>query len=825
METRANDSTGTAAAAGRRPTGPLPAAALARRCDPAALGCALSTELPDLDEVIGQARARAAVELALAMPHDGYHLYVMGPPGSGKRALVRQAIAAQRARAGAAPRSDWVYVNNFAQPHRPLALELPAGRGAALRADMRRLVEDLRATIPAVFESDEYTTQAEAIGADINARAARAMEAVIEEAQRNGIAMIRTPTGFSFAPVKDGEVMPPPEYEKLPPEERDRIERTIAMLQEQLVRVLRQQLKLRQEHSERVRALNRKMTLLAVDHAVDEIKERYADLPRVLEYLDAVRADVVDNADDFRRPETEAEGGERTSRAPITRYEVNVLIDAGGADVPVEVVDLPTYQTLVGRVDHIARFGTLVTDFTLIQAGSLHRANGGYLLIDALKLLTQPFAWAALKRALARREVRIESMAEMYSIVSTVRLEPEPIPLRVKVVLFGERELYELLTRFDPEFTELFRVGADLDEDFPRDAALERQAARVLATHARANGLLPLQAAALARLLDHSARLAGDANKLSARLQTLIDLSVQADQLARAAGAPSIRAADVTAAIEAHRRRASRLHERVQEAILRGTLLIDTAGARIGQVNALAVYEVAGHLFGEPTRITATTRFGEGQVIDVQRETELGGAIHSKGVLILAAFLAARYSEFAPHSIVGSLVFEQTYSVVEGDSASLAELVALMSSLAEAPLAQSLAVTGSVNQLGRVQAVGAVNEKIEGFFDICAARGLDGSHGVIIPADNAQHLMLRDDVVEAVAAGRFAVYAVETVDQAIELLTGIAAGPGAPPWEEETINGRIARRLAEYAAMRRGEPRFGRKAAAPRKRGPAEHER
>lgn len=816
MDIRSNDMAGAAAPA-HMPLRPLPATALARRCDPAALGCELSTELPALDEVIGQERARAAIELAIAMPHDGYHVYVMGPPGSGKRALVRHAIAAQRARAGAPPRSDWVYVNNFAQPHRPLALELPPGRGAELRADMRRLVEDLRATIPAVFESEEYTTQAEAIAADINARAARAMEGVIEAAQAQGIAMIRTPTGFTFAPLKNGDVLPPQEFEKLPEQERARIERAIESLQEQLMRVLRQQLKLRQEHSERLRALNRKMTLLAVDHAVDELKARYAGLPRVLQYLDAVQADVVDNADDFRRPEADGEG-EHARRAPINRYEVNVLIDAGGADVPVEYADLPTYQTLVGRIDHVAHFGTLVTDFTLIQPGSLHRANGGYLLLDALKLLAQPFAWAALKRALTKREVRIESMAEMYSIVSTVRLEPEPIPLRVKVVLFGERELYELLARFDPEFCELFRIGADLAEDFPRDDAMQLRTARVLATHARAHGLLPLQAAALARLLDHGARLAGDANKLTARVQQLIDLSVQADHLARGAGAQTIGAADVAAAIDAQRRRAARVHERVQEAILRGTLLIDTAGARIGQVNALAVYEAAGHLFGEPTRITATTRFGDGQVIDVQRETELGGAIHSKGVLILASFLAARYSEFSPHAIVASLVFEQTYSRVEGDSASLAELVALMSSLAEAPLAQSFAVTGSVNQLGRVQAIGAVNEKIEGFFDICAARGLDGSHGVIIPADNAQHLMLRDDVVEAAAAGRFAVHAVETVDQAIELLTGIAAGPGEPPWDDDTINGRIARRLAEYAALRRGEPRFGRKPAAAHKR-------
>jgi len=780
-------------------------------CRPESLGCSMSSELPDLDAVIGQDRARTAVELGIEMPQQGYHLFVMGPPGSGKKALVRTAIEARRASVPAA-RNDWVYVNNFVQSHCPLAIALPPGRGIELRADLRRLVDDLQATIPAVFESEEYTSQSERIGADINERGSKALKVVVDEANSRGIAMIHTPSGFTFAPQKDGEVTPPEEFEKLPDEEKERIARTIEALQEQLVRVLRNTLKLRQEHSERIRALNRKMTLLAVEHAVDELKARYSDLPRVLDYLDAVQSDVIDNADDFRRREGESEG-EPAKASELHRYVVNVLIDAG-SETPVVFEDLPSYQNLVGRIDHVARFGTLMTDFTLIQPGTLHRANGGYLLIDALKLLTQPFAWAAIKRALQRCEVRIESMAEMYSIVSTVRLEPEPIPLQVKLVLFGDRELYELLLHFDPEFGELFRIVADLSEDLARDASMESQLARVLATQARRKGLLPLQANALARLIDQGARLAGDSRKLTARVQALIDLAVEADHAARAAGAPSVEGAHVVAAVAAQRRRAARLHERVQEAMVRGTLLIDTAGTRIGQVNALAVYEAAGMPFGEPMRVTATTRFGEGQVVDVQRETELGGAIHSKGVLILSAFLAARYSEFSPHSIVASLVFEQTYGRVEGDSASLAEVVALMSSLAEAPVRQSLAVTGSVNQLGRVQAVGAVNEKIEGFFDLCAERGLDGSHGVVIPAANTEHLMLRDDVVDAVTAGRFAVHAVETVDQAIGLLTGIPAGAAEPPWDDASINGRIARRLREYAALRRGEHRFGPKSRA-----------
>ena len=795
---------------------------LASRCDPAGLGCRLSTDLPDLDAVIGQDRARLAVELGIDMTHPGYHLFVMGPPGSGKRALARLAIDARRARTPS-PRSDWVYVNNFALPHRPLALELPAGRGTELRADLRKLVDDLQTTIPAVFESEEYAVQSGRIGTDISQRGSSALKAVVDDANSKGIAMIHTPSGFTFAPQKDGEVLPPDEYEKLPEEEKARIGQLIEALQEQLLKVLRDTLKLRQEHSERIRALNRRMTLIAVEHAVDELKARYAGLPRVLEYLDAVQSDILDNVDDFRRSEENSES-EPARANEFHRYAINLLIDAG-PETPVVFADLPSYQNLVGRIDHLARFGTLITDFTLIHAGMLHRANGGYLLVDALKVLTQPFAWAALKSALQRGEVRIESMAEMYSIVSTVRLEPEPIPLRVKVLLFGDRELYEWLLRLDPEFGELFRIAADLSDDFPRDASMEARLARVLGTQARRLRLLPLQAGALARLVDHGARLAGDARKLTASLQSLIDLAVEADHAARGSAAGSIDATHVASAIAAQRQRAARVHERVQEAMLRGTLLIDTTGSRIGQVNALAVYEAGGVTFGEPTRVTATTRLGEGHVIDIQRETELGGALHSKGVLILANFLAARYSEFSPHSIVASLVFEQTYSGVEGDSASLAEVVALMSSLAEAPVNQALAVTGSINQLGRVQAVGSVNEKIEGFFDLCAARGLDGSHGVVIPAANAQHLMLRADVVEAVAAGRFAVHAVETVDEVVEAMTGIRAGTSEPPWDDDSLNGRIARRLHEYAALRRGEQRFGGKSRASASRRPLDHGR
>jgi predicted ATP-dependent protease len=757
--------------------------------------------------IVGQDRARAAVEFGIATQQPGFHLFVMGPPGSGKRTLARRVIAAHALSAGV-QRSDWVYVNNFEHPHQPTALELPVGRGARLRTDMRELVADLRTLIVAVFESEEYAAQAERINNEFKERAEHALAEVAQEAGKRGLAMIRTPVGFTFAPQKEGEVMSPEAFQALPEAQRGELQKAVGEVQDQLLRVLRAQMRMRKEQVDRLRALDKSMTLLAVEHAVDEVKSRYADLPRVCEYLEAVRADVIENASDFRAHDDEDASGSRGGeRAELARYEVNLMLDAAASpEVPIIDSDLPSYQNLVGRVDHIARLGMLLTDFRLIKGGLLHRANGGYLLIDAVKLLQQPFAWPALKRALAKREIRIESLAEMYSAISTVQLEPEPIPLQVKVVLFGDRWLCALLQAVDAEFDELFRVVADLGDDMPREPATQRDLARMLAEQLQSRALLPAKAPALARLIDHGVRLAGDATRITAQVRRLQDVLLEAEHVARSRGQSSVEPADVSAAIAARRERAARIDERQRDAVLRDILMIDTAGERVGQVNGLSVYEIGSEMFGQASRISATSRLGDGQVIDVQRETHLGGPLHAKGVLILSSFLAARYSRLQPHSIVASLVFEQTYGLVEGDSASLGELVALLSSIADVPVRQCFAVTGSVNQFGDVQAIGGVNEKIEGFFDICAARGLDGAHGVLIPQANVAHLMLRDDVIDAVAAGRFAIHAVRGVDDALELMTGLPAGDPDRP-SNDTVNGRIARRLREYSRIRRGEPR------------------
>lgn len=786
---------------------PLSAVKLYRPCDAEHLAFSTTAELEDLTEGIGQMRAIDAAHFGIGMRHAGYNLYVMGPSGSGKYTLIRQLLD-QRVAAEAVKPADWCYVHNFAQPHKPRVMQLPAGLGKRLHADMQHLVSELQAAIPAVFEGEEYRHRLSKIDEEYTERQTRAFSDVGDEAGKHGIVLLRTPNGFSFAPAKDGEVMNPEDYEKLSDEERERIEQATGLLQEQLENVILQARQLRRERMERVRKLNEEAVLFAVGHLIDTLRADYKDYPLVCSYLNEVQQNVIESMDEFRSPKqgTPELTALSAEQSDGNRFRVNLLVGRGENEVaPVVFEEHPTYQNLMGRVEHVAQFGALVTNFQLIKPGALHMANGGYLMLDALKLLTQPFAWEGLKRALSTREIRIESLGQMYSLVSTVSLEPEPIPLDVKVVLLGNRMLYYLLSEYEPEFRELFKVVADFEDEIERSAENDLLYARLIGTLARREKLRSFDRGAVARVIEHCARHAEDAQKLSTHLESLADLVREADYWAGHDKRDTVAQADVERAIEAQIRRADRLHERSHEAILRGILHIDTDGEKVGQINGLSVFQLGDFAFAQPSRITANTRLGDGDLVDIQREVKLGGAIHSKGVMILSSFLASRYAPEQPLSLSASLVFEQTYGHVEGDSASVAELCALLSSLANAPIRQSLAVTGSVDQFGRVQAIGAVNEKIEGYFDICNKRGLNGKHGVLIPASNVTHLMLRRDVVEAAKAGRFNIYAVATIDEALELLTGIPVGApdehGKLP--EGSLNDRVAKRLKHLSELRR----------------------
>jgi lon-related putative ATP-dependent protease len=789
---------------------PLPARKLCQECKPSQLDFKTTDDLQALADVIGQDRAVEAIQFGIGIQREGYNLFALGPSGTGKRTTIGQFLELKAANEPVPP--DWIYVNDFEKPHKPRAIQLPSGQGVVLRDGMEELIEELRTAIPATFESEDYRTRKQEVEEEFKERQEQTFGDVQKKAQARNVSLIRTPVGLAFAPMRDGEVISPEEFQKLPEEERKQVESEIARLQEQLQEAIFQVRQWEREAREKMKELDREVAMFAVGHFIEELRQKYAELPEVVDYLNAVQEDVIENVEEFRKTEETPQImgiplPPSLAGAPLfRRYQVNVIIDHSESEgAPVIFEEHPAYNNLVGRVEHIAQMGALVTDFNLIKPGALHRANGGYLILDALQMLLQPYAWDGLKRVLRSRELRIESLGQALSLVSTVSLEPDPIPLDVKVILIGERLLYYLLYQYDPDFGELFKVEADFNQEMERSPENNQLYARLIATLARKNELRPFDRGAVAQVITRSARMAGDAEKLSVHLLSVSDLLREADYWAGAAGHRVVRESDVKRAIEAQIHRSDRVREQVQEEIQRGTILIDTQGERVGQVNGLSVLMLGNFAFGQPSRITARVRMGSGKVVDIEREVELGGPIHSKGVLILSSFLSSRYAPEYPLSLSASLVFEQSYGGVEGDSASMAELCALLSALAEIPIKQSLAVTGSVSQHGEAQPIGGINEKVEGFFDVCQARGLTGEQGVIVPASNVQHLMLRQDVVEAVKAGRFQIYAIETVDQAIELLTGVPAGRRGRKgnFTEGGVNQRVEARLIELAERQR----------------------
>jgi predicted ATP-dependent protease len=791
----------------------LNASQLRKRCDATRLPFTTTAELPDSPLVLGQNRAVASIQFGIGMRRHGYNLFALGSTGAGKHAIVRRFLEEQAASEPLA--RDWCYVHNFEQPHRPRAISLPKGMGVKFRDDVARLVDELRTAITAALETEEYRQQSQQIHDEFKARRDQALEDLRRRAAERDIALVRTPQGWAMGPMRGGEVLDAEAFQQLPEDERQRIKDTMERFEEELEKLLQEIPKWHRESHEKIRALSRAATRRAVDALIEELKKAYSGESGVQTYLAAFEEDVIDHADDFRQPKEDEDettaldaliaraGG---ARSPLGRYQVNVLDDQGpAAGAPVVYEDRPTFQNLVGRIEHVAQMGTLITDFTHIKSGALHRANGGYLILDARRVLLEPFAWDGLKRALRARAIRIESLGEALSLVSTVSLDAEPIPLDVKVVLIGERLLYYLLYELDPDFRELFKVAVDFEASLDRSEPSDLAYAGVIATLARRADLRPLTAEGVARVIEHGSRVVGDAGKLWIELDRLTDLLREADHWAGVAGHAAADAGDVQRAIDAHIYRAGRPLERLLEEIARGTIMIATDGTATGQVNGLSIIELGGFAFARPSRITARARLGSGTVVDIEREVELGGPIHSKGVLILSGFLGGRYIPDHPLSLSASIVFEQSYGAVEGDSASSAELYALLSTLADVPIKQSIAVTGSINQHGSIQQVGAINEKIEGFFDVCQARELTGDQGVIIPAANTRHLMLRDDVIQAVEAGRFHIFAVDTIDQGIEVLTGRSAGSRDETgrFPDGSINGLVEQRLTTFAKQAR----------------------
>jgi len=774
-------------------------------CDPQKLGCGSSEELKRLDIIIGQDRAVKALQFGLGIKNLGFNVYVAGPPGTGKTTAVKRFLV-EMAKDRPVP-SDWCYVTNFHEASRPKALSFPAGLAKRLQTDMKSLTEGVQRELQKAFESDHYSAKREATVKTFRQKREELFARINENAFKEGFRIESTPIGLLTIPLKDGEPLSDEGFMALSPEEREQITKKRDKLQDELKAAFRQTRGLEKSVNEELQNLDREVAHYAIDPVVEELKEKYHDLPEVVTYLEEVQNNILENLSQFRAEPPQAQPPSQIPMQDpkellVKQYEVNVLVDNSeikGAPVIIELN--PTYNNLFGRIEKEAQFGALVTDFTMIREGSLHRANGGYLVIPIDEVLRNLFSWDSLKRALRNKEIAIEDAGERLGFFTTKSLRPEPIPLNVKIILIGIPLLYHILYTFDEDFSELFKVKADFDTLMDRTDKNIKDYASFVCTVCEEEGLQHLDSSALAKLAEHGARLAQDQDKLSTRFGEISDTIREASFYATQENARYVTGAHVKQAIEERFYRSNLIQERIREMIERGTLMIDVVGERVGQVNGLSVIDLGDISFGRPNRITASIGLGREGLIDIEREAKLGGPIHTKGVMILSGYLAEKYAQDKPLSLSARLVFEQSYSGVEGDSASSTELYAILSSLSALPIKQGIAVTGSVNQKGEVQAIGGVNEKIEGFFEICKAKGFTGDQGVIIPESNVKNLMLKEEVLESVKEDKFHIWSVETVDEGIEILTGTKAGQRKDDgtFEENTVNSLVDKRLRELS--------------------------
>ncbi len=780
----------------------LPIEALSPVVDPREFGYRDTSELAPLEEPVGQERAIEAIEFGLRMDSPGFNLYISGPIGSGKWSVAKEMV--QRLARSGSPPPDWCYVNNFQDPSRPQCLSFPAAQGRVFKQTMAGLIEGLRRDIPKLFESATYLEAKAKIFEETEARKKALFKELTDLAHDRGFAFEETPIGFKLVSLKPGRPRRENELASLSAAERDDLDERQSALESEIREFYVRVHALDHEVEQRRREMDRQLVKNALEARFETIRRTYEALPAVVQYLGQVHDDIIANYRDFLPREGPVLPGLDLGRQPeAARYQVNLIVEhAAASGAPVVVESHPTYANLIGKIERKAHLGVVFTDFTEIKAGAILQASGGYLILSALDLLRQPFAWDALKRVIKTHEVKIEDPGDFFGF-STSGLKPEPLPVNVKVIMVGPPIVYHLLQAYEEDFQKIFKVKADFDLDIPRDEMLDRLYGRFVARLCLDEGLPPFEAAAVAEVIRQGLRLAERHDRLSLRLSRLGDIIREAAFWAKRNSRPCVSLEDVEQAVAKKRRRANLPERWVQDEIKEGTLIVDLQGEVVGQVNGLSVHLLGDYAFGRPCRITARTFVGTKGIIDIQREADLAGHVHRKGVMILAGYLAGKFAGHHPFALSASLTFEQTYSEVEGDSAAVAELAAILSSLADVPIRQSLAVTGSVNQLGEIQPIGGVNEKIEGFFESCRRRGLTGSQGVIIPVRNTKHLALRKDVVEAVRAGTFAIYAVNTVEEVMTLMTGMPAGErGADGhYPDGTVFGHVEKRLAEMAEI------------------------
>lgn len=776
--------------------------ALYHACAPQDLGFETTAELPFEAAVIGQERALEAIHFGLDIRSPGFNVFVMGPVGTGRRSILQRIVEAQASTA--APPHDWVYVNDFSRPGKPRALRLPPGYGVQLRQDVERFSNDLVERLQQAFDTEQYAQAREQLEQHYEELQQEAFTALDATCRERGFALVRSPSGLYIAPARDGEVLSPEAFSQLPLDVRERAERDFVLLDDMLAAALRRLREAERATRADTERLDREVAEYTIRPLLQELRDKYEPLPEVVAFFDEMERDIVDKVDFLR------DGGEPTRMGEVEslldtphpqRYRVNLLVDHSQTrGAPVVVLENPTYDKLFGCIEYDMRYGATVTDHTLIRPGALHQANGGYLVLHAESLLDDAKSWAALKRALFHNLVRIES-PDGQGLVRTVTPTPEPIPLDVKLVLVGPSDIYYGLYAYDDDFAKLFKVQADFRSEMKRTVEAERSYGRFIRTLGEREGLLPFTADAVARVVEFGSRLAEHQDRLSTQFGKVADLLREASYWAKRQGGDVVTRADVLRTLDQGDRRAGLPAELTQRAILEDRLLIATEGKVVGEINGLTVIMLGGFCYGTPNRITARAYVGRGNVLDIQREIQLSGPIHGKGVLTLMGYFGGQYGRQHSLSMEASISFEQLYDDIDGDSASSAELYALISAIAGVPLRQDLAVTGAVDQSGHILPIGALNEKIEGFFRVCAARGLSGSQGVIIPQRNVKNLMLDEDVIEAVRAGQFHIYPVSTVDEGLTLLTGLPAGERQESggYPEGTIHEAVERCLREFA--------------------------
>ncbi|MCB9419591.1 MAG: AAA family ATPase [Ardenticatenaceae bacterium] len=778
------------------PVSPLSPDKLRRVCCQDHYQFETTAELPAQTNIIGQPRGTRAIEFGIGIQSQGYNTFVLGPTGTGRATAIERFL---HERTGDEPTpDDWIYVHNFTTPHMPRAISLPPGQGVQFKAQMGQLVADLQRELPQAFASEAYKEAMEAVQRDFERQQNDLLQALQVKAAEHSLGLLNTPSGFAIVPVQDGRTIPPEIYQQIPLEQRQAIEEQRQILGEELDDVLDQIQTMGGEARRQMEQIDREVAEATSQQHFDHLQKTYADHDEMLLYLSEVHQDVLENMHDFDPP---AEDG--SPLPDLRRYEINLLVDnSKTTGAPVIIEQDPTYHNLMGRLEYEMQDGMVTTHFTNIKCGSLHWANSGYLIINANDLLRDIEAYEALKRALKAQNINVQLRATMHNTqVFAKSLDPEPIPLKVKIILLGSPNLYYALYAQDEDFGDLFKVRSDFDSTMPRDDAHEAEYADFVATRCHEENLRHFDRSAVARVVEFGARLAEHQNKLSTRFGQIADLVREASYWAGVNGRNTTTAADVQQAINERIYRANRMEELVREQVLDETVFISTDGAVVGQVNGLSVLDTGEYAFGQPGRITARTYMGEDGVIQIERETEMSGPIHDKGVLTLVGYLGGKYAQNQPLSLTASLTFEQNYGGIDGDSASSTELYALLSSLGNIPIKQGIAVTGSVNQRGEVQPIGGVNEKVEGFFHICQARGLTGEQGVMIPASNVAHLMLAEEVVTAVTQKQFHIWPIRTIDEGIELLTSIPAGEQAENgiYPEGTIHHAVQDRLLQLA--------------------------